>query len=293
MVPGSAACFKLRCALRAWYRLAVVRIPTAARRRRVRRDSFLEEIRAEAGHALEVAARTGRRAGFEGPVSDEIWLWWSSGKDSAWALRALEAAGEGCVTRLVTTVTGEGERVAVHGVPAELLAAQARSVGRALRTVPLPQPCSNRDYERATAAVLDEAEAAGVRGMAFGDLFLADIRAYRTDLLADRPIAPLFPIWGRDTRALAHTMLDAGLDAVVTCVDTRALPAELAGARFDRDFLQALPAGVDPCGENGEFHTFCVDGPMFANPICVELAGVETREGFAFAELMPAQQASA
>jgi uncharacterized protein (TIGR00290 family) len=218
----------------------------------------------------------------------DVWLWWSSGKDSAWALHELRLSGRYRVTRLVTSLNGEADRVAMHAVRRSLLERQARAVGVPLETIALPQPCSNREYQQAVAPVLANAAAGGVSCMAFGDLFLEDVRRYRVDLLDGTGIEPVFPIWGRDTHALASEMIASGLRAHVTCVDPKAVPPELAGLPFDRSFLDRLPPTADPCGENGEFHTFAWDGPMFADPIAVVPGAVVEREGFVYADLAPA-----
>ncbi|NKB89318.1 MAG: ATP-binding protein [Acidobacteria bacterium] len=212
------------------------------------------------------------------------WLWWSSGKDSTWALRELRRTGYD-VTRLVTTVNQLHDRVAIHGVRRELLEAQAQSVGLPLRIIELPSPCSNEDYEAAVAPAIAEASTAEVRSMAFGDLFLRDVRAYRERLLAGSEIAPAFPIWGMDTRRLAPAMIAGGLRARLTCVDTEVLPAEFVGRVFDEQLLSDLPDGVDPCGENGEFHTFVYDGPGFTEPLAVETGRIEDQGRFVFSDL--------
>ena len=214
------------------------------------------------------------------------WLWWSSGKDSAWALQRLREEGVE-VTALVTTVNRRFHRVAMHGVRETLLEAQAEAAGLPLRRVPIPHPCSNAEYEGAVGLLLHQAREAGVTRMAFGDLFLEDIRAYREALLEGTGIEPLFPLWGRDTAMLAREMQAGGLRAVVTCVDPRALPADRAGRAWDADFLCALPEGVDPCGENGEFHTFAWASPVFSAPLDVSPGPVVEREGFVFADLHP------
>lgn len=215
----------------------------------------------------------------------DIWLWWSSGKDSAWTLWELQRSREYRVTRLVTTLNGAADRVAMHGVRDVLLTRQSEAAGVPVERVPLPHPCTNEQYEAAVKPVVERAVDAGVAAMAFGDLFLEDVRAYRLALLDQSPVEPVFPIWGRETGALARGMIDAGMRAFVTCVDPAAIPRELAGAAFDADFLRELPAAADPCGENGEFHTFVADGPMFAEPIPVEPGEVVEREGFVFADL--------
>ena len=215
------------------------------------------------------------------------WLWWSSGKDSAWALHRLRTEGVE-VAGLVTTVNVRHERVAMHGVRRALLEAQARAAELPLEIVEIPHPCSNEQYEAAAAALIERARVQAVRQMAFGDLFLEDIRAYRIGLLEGTGMEPLFPLWGRATAQLAGEMQSGGLRATVTCVDPKQLPRSFAGRAFDASFLEDLPAGVDPCGENGEFHSFAWDGPMFRAPIAVTPGEVVEREGFVFADLLPA-----
>jgi len=214
-------------------------------------------------------------------------LAWSSGKDSAWSLHVLRGQEDVEVAGLLTTVNVSFGRVAMHAVRRELLEAQAHAAGLPLRAVPIPHPCPNDVYERAMAAALAEARADGIEAVAFGDLFLEDIRRYREERMASTGLRPLFPLWGRPTRALAEEMIDGGLRARLTCVDPRALDASFAGRAFDRDLLSALPPGVDPCGERGEFHTFAWDGPMFERPIPVVAGEVVEREGFVFADLLP------
>ncbi len=200
-------------------------------------------------------------------MAEPVWLWWSSGKDSAWALARLARDPRYRVTGLVTTRAERDGRVPIHGTPWELVEAQARAVGLPLHVESLPTPCPNDRYEAAVARVAAVARAAGVGSMAFGDLFLEDIRDYRRSLFAPLGVELLFPLWQSPTRALADEMLDEGLRAVVTAVDTTRLTADFAGAAFDRAFLAALPASVDSCGERGEFHTYVWDGPMFETAI--------------------------
>jgi diphthamide synthase (EF-2-diphthine--ammonia ligase) len=173
----------------------------------------------------------------------------------------------------------------MHAVRRELLEAQARAAGLALAVIEIPHPCPNTEYERIMGAFVDRARTEGVEAMAFGDLFLRDIRAYRERMLAGTGIAPLFPLWGRDTHALAREMIDGGLVARVTCVDPSRIDRSLAGRTFDRAFLADLPAGADPCGENGEFHTFVSAGPMLEVPVPVSAGPVTERDGFVFADL--------
>lgn len=218
---------------------------------------------------------------------DATWLWWSSGKDSAWALHRLRAAGVP-VTGLAVTVNRAFERVAMHAVPTELVRRQAEAAGLPLHVVEIPYPCSNEAYEAAFLGAVSLARREGVRRMAFGDLFLEDVRAFRERLLEGSGVEPVFPLWGSHTGRLAGEMLGAGLRAVVTCVDPAQAPAELAGRDFDAAFLAALPAGADPCGERGEFHTFAWDGPMFSAPIPVQVGALLERDGFVFADVRAA-----
>jgi len=218
---------------------------------------------------------------------DRILLAWSSGKDSAFALHVLRGMPDVEVVGLLTTVNETHDRVAMHAVRRTLLEAQAGAAGLPLLIVRIPHACSNDVYEAAMGAALEEARARGVRGVAFGDLFLEDIRRYREKQMAGTGLRLVFPLWGRPTAALAQEMLDAGLRARITCVDPRVLPASFAGREFDRQLLADLPRGVDPCGENGEFHTFAWDGPMFAHAVPVRGGEVVTREGFVFADLAP------
>lgn len=211
---------------------------------------------------------------------------WSSGKDSAWALHVLRGQGRE-VVGLLTTITEAFGRVAMQGVRRELLHAQAEAVGLPVWEVPLPWPCPNEVYEGKMGAVIDRARAEGVTHVAYGDLFLEDIRSYRETMMAGTGIEPLFPIWcGPDgTRALAEEMLRAGVEATLTCVDPAQLDPSFAGRRFDEQLLADLPAGTDPLGENGEFHTFCSAGPLFPEPIPVVGGVVVERDGFVWADL--------
>ena len=213
-------------------------------------------------------------------------LSWSSGKDSAWALHVLRAERDVDVVGLLCTLSVAHDRVAMHAVRRELLEAQARAVGLPLWLVPLPTPCSNREYEDAMGDVLARARTAGIDAVAFGDLFLADVRRYREERLAGTGVRPLFPLWGRPTPALAREMLAGGIRAHLTCVDPTRVPATFAGRAWDAALLADLPATADPCGENGEFHTFVSAGPMFAAPLAVSAGAVVERDGFVFADLM-------
>jgi uncharacterized protein (TIGR00290 family) len=213
---------------------------------------------------------------------------WSSGKDSAWALHEVRQAGVVDVVGLLTTITSEFGRVSMHAVRERLLDGQAEALGLPCRKVRIPWPCSNEVYEREMADALSEARREGVSHVVFGDLFLQDVRAYREARMTTTGLTPLFPLWGRDTTRLASDMLAGGLRATLTCVDPRRLDRGFAGRPFDGALLAALPSGVDPCGENGEFHTFVSAGPMFSSSIDVSLGEVVDREGFVFADLVPA-----
>jgi uncharacterized protein (TIGR00290 family) len=224
------------------------------------------------------------------------WLSWSTGKDSAWTLHVLRSQAAFAhvqVAGLLTTFNGPHDRVAMHAVRRDLARAQAAAAGVPLIEVDLPSPCSNAAYEEIMAGVCARADAEGIQAMAFGDLYLEDVRAYRERQLARTSLAPLFPLWKSDTRALAGEMLAAGLRAILTAVDPRQIDGRFAGRFFDRALLDELPPGADPCGENGEFHTFACAGPMFARPIEVRAGEVVERDGFVFADLVPAQAAPA
>jgi uncharacterized protein (TIGR00290 family) len=218
----------------------------------------------------------------------KILLSWSGGKDSAWALHLLRLAGEFEIGGLLTTVNEKFGRVAIHGFREELLERQAEMTGLPLWRVPLPFPCSNEEYEARMTVVCERAVAEGFAGIAFGDLFLEEIRAYRVAKLAGTGLEPVFPVWGIPTDALAAEMMAGGLRARLTCVDPRKVPREFAGREWDAALLSELPAGVDPCGENGEFHSFAYAGPMFREPISVAVGERVERDGYAYADLLPA-----
>jgi uncharacterized protein (TIGR00290 family) len=214
-----------------------------------------------------------------------ILLSWSSGKDSAWSLHLLRRHAEYEIAGLLTTFNQAANRVAMHAVRRELVEAQADAAGVPLWAVDLPWPCSNADYERIMKAQCEAAVAAGIEAVAFGDLFLTDIRAYREKQLERPALNPVFPVWGLPTRELATSMIQAGVRARLTCVDPRQLAPEFAGREFDQQLLADLPSGVDHCGENGEFHTFVYAGPMFDRAIPVESGEIVTRDGFVFADI--------
>jgi len=217
-----------------------------------------------------------------------VLLSWSSGKDAAWCLHMLRQTPGVEVVGLLTTVNAEFDRVAMHAVRSSLLREQAEATGLPLLAIPIPWPCSNEEYEEIMRRSLAEAgERFEMTHVAFGDLFLEDIRAYRETKLAGTGRDPRFPLWGIPTDELARQMIAEGLEAVLTCVDPRRLPASFAGRAFDQSLLNDLPDGVDPCGENGEFHTFAWNGPMFSRPIAHTVGEVVEREGFVFADLIP------
>jgi len=213
---------------------------------------------------------------------------WSSGKDSALALHVARQELGVDVRALLVTVNADADRVAMHAVRRTLLEAQAERLGLPLRIVEIPSPCPNDVYEARMAAAMAEATEAGVDHVIFGDLFLADIRAYRERMLAGSGIAPLFPLWNRPTDELARSMLAHGIRAVLTCVDPSQLSPAFAGRQFDEALLTDLPRSVDPCGERGEFHTFVYDGPGFSAPIDVNVGEVVERDGFVFCDVRSA-----
>lgn len=217
----------------------------------------------------------------------KAWLSWSSGKDSAWALHVMRQRGDFEITALLTTINQKYQRVAMHAVRESILDAQAGAAGLPLVKVSIPSPCPNDVYERAMADAMAKARLEGITHVVVGDLFLEDIRKYREENLAKCGMTPGFPLWLKDTRELANEMLASGLRAYLTCVDPKKLDRSFAGRPFDEQFLADLPVHVDPCGENGEFHTCVVAGPMFASPIDVNVGEIVERDGFVFADLVP------
>jgi uncharacterized protein (TIGR00290 family) len=216
----------------------------------------------------------------------KILVSWSTGKDSAWMLHVLNQQYPGAAAGLLTTTNEAFDRVAMHAVRRELLEAQAHAAGLPLHLVPLPWPCSNAQYESILRAAVAGFVKDGFTHVAFGDLFLEDVRDYRITRLAGSGLEPLFPIWKtKTTRALAEEMVSAGLQARLTCIDPRKLDRTFAGRVFDRSLLNDLPASVDPCGENGEFHSFAFAGPMFHHPIPNQLGAIVERDGFVFADV--------
>jgi uncharacterized protein (TIGR00290 family) len=227
----------------------------------------------------------------QNPARPKAWLAWSSGKDSAWALHTARQSREFEIVALLTTVNRTHSRVAMHAVRETLLEMQAAAAGLPLVKVPIPSPCPNEVYEQAMGHAMARARAEGVHHVIFGDLFLEDIRAYREKQLAACGMSPVFPLWGKNTRHLAEDMLAGGLSAYLTCVDPRQLDRQFAGRCFDHDLLAVLPHHVDPCGENGEFHTFACAGPMFCAEISVTRGEIVDRDGFVFADLLPRAKA--
>ena len=219
--------------------------------------------------------------------SRRVLLSWSSGKDSAWTMQVLREDPDVEVVGLLTTVNTTHGRVAMHSTRRVILEAQAQAVGLPLHVIPLPWPCSNEVYERAMRAAMESALKSGVTHIAFGDLFLEDIRAYRSKQLEGSGLEPLFPIWHEPTEPLARRMIDAGVEAFLTCVDPKKLSRSFAGRKFDHAFLNDLPEGVDRCGENGEFHTCVLAGPMFREALPAAVGEVVERDGFYFADLVP------
>ena len=213
---------------------------------------------------------------------------WSSGKDSAWAWHEIRRGGEFDVVGALTTMTDSFNRVSMHGVRQELLAMQLAAADLPAIVVPIPYPCPNEVYEARMAAALADAKASGVTHVIFGDLFLQDVRAYREQKLAGTGITPVFPLWQRPTAALAREMIAAGVETYLVCVDLKQLPRSFAGRLFDHALLEDLPPAADPCGENGEFHSCIVAGPMLSRRIPVEVGEIVERDGFAYADLLPA-----
>jgi uncharacterized protein (TIGR00290 family) len=222
-----------------------------------------------------------------------VLLSWSSGKDSAWSLHVLRRREDVRVVGLLTTINQAADRVAMHAVRRTLLQAQAEVVDLPLWDVLLPSPCSNSDYERIMGGFCEQAVRRGINAIAFGDLFLAEVRRYRERQLESTGLEPLFPLWGLPTRSLALEMIASGLRAKITCIDPRVLPRSFAGREFDERFLADLPANTDPCGENGEFHSFVYAAPVFREPLSICAGEIVERDGFVFADFLPAAKTDA
>jgi len=223
-------------------------------------------------------------------MPEDVLFCWSGGKDSAMALHALREQGDCRVTALLTTITEQYDRISMHGVRRVLLERQAESIGLPLHAVPIPPQCINTIYERRMEEALAEHFARGVRRVVFGDIFLEDLRAYREKNLALVGMQAIFPVWKRDTRELAREFVRLGFRAIAVCVDPRVLDASFAGRELNSSFFDDLPPGVDPCGENGEFHTFVFDGPIFTAPISIQVGETVMRDGFCFCDLLPEQE---
>jgi uncharacterized protein (TIGR00290 family) len=221
-------------------------------------------------------------------MKKKILLCWSSGKDSAWALHVLRQQAQYEIAGLMTTFNAAFDRVAMHSTRRALVEMQAEAAGLPLMAAPIPWPCSNADYESAMRRVCDQALAQGITAIAFGDLFLTDVRAYRERQLKDTGLEPLFPIWEIPTQALAQEMINAGLRAKLVCVDPKQISSSFVGRDFDQSFLQDLPTGADSCGENGEFHSFVYAGPMFSHEIAIVTGKKVERDGFWFCDVLPA-----
>lgn len=220
-------------------------------------------------------------------MKKKAWLSWSSGKDSAWTLHQVKKSQEFDVVGLLTTINGTHDRVAMHAVRRELLRMQARAAGIPLIEVDIPWPCSNEIYESQMKEAMDRARGDGVTHMIFGDLFLEDVRNYRIEKLKGTGIEPVFPLWKRPTRRLAEEMIQGGLVAHITTVDPKQIPGDFVGRRFDESLLADLPPSADPCGENGEFHSFVSAGPMFDEPLSIQVGERVERDGFQFCDLLP------
>ena len=222
-------------------------------------------------------------------MTRKVLLSWSSGKDSAWTLYILQKRDDVEVVGLLTTLNEAADRVVMHAVRYDILRQQAESVAIPLWPVMIPSPCPNETYEQRMGEAMQRAEDEGVTHVAFGDLFLEDVRDYRIKNFEASKLKPIFPIWQKPTDQLARQMVDSGIDAWVTCVDPKQLDSAFVGRKFDHQFLEDLPDSVDPCGENGEFHTCVLNGPMYRQPITANVGEIVERDGFFFADLIPGQ----
>jgi uncharacterized protein (TIGR00290 family) len=218
-------------------------------------------------------------------VKKRTLLSWSSGKDSAWALHILRTQPEIDVVGLFCTVNQEFERVAMHAVRVELIRQQAENAGLPIHIIPIPHPCSNSEYEAIMGEFIKQTQQQHIEYMAFGDIFLEDVREYREQKLAGTGITPIFPLWGMPTRELAREMVHSGLRAQITCVDPQYLSPEFVGREYSISFLEEISNTIDPCGEHGEFHSFVFDGPMFKKPLHIAVGDIVHRDGFVFADV--------
>ena len=216
---------------------------------------------------------------------NKVLVSWSSGKDSAWLVHVLRQRGDIQLAGLLTTVNQAAQRVAMHAVRTDVLEAQAAALGLPLWAIPIPSPCPNEVYERAMAAAVARAVGEGFTHVAFGDLFLEDVRRYREERLAGTGLTPMFPLFGANTAELAREMIAGGLRARITCLNPKVLDRRFAGREFDAELLAELPREVDPCGEHGEFHTCAYDGPMFSRPVLIDTGITIERDGFVFTDL--------
>jgi len=217
-------------------------------------------------------------------------LSWSSGKDSAWTLHILRKRADIQVVGLFSTVNEQFDRVAMHAVRVGLLQEQSKAIGLPLHLIRIPHPCSNEIYDEKMAEFIEEARQEHIEYMAFGDLFLSDVRRYREEKLASTGIIPLFPLWGTPTDKLCYDMIRNGLRAKITCLDPKQVPRHLVGSEYDGAFLEGLPEGIDPCGENGEFHSFVFDGPMFNSAVKISVGEAIERDGFVFVDILPGER---
>lgn len=219
----------------------------------------------------------------------KVLLSWSSGKDSAWALHVLRQQSEIEVVGLFSTYNAEFDRVAMHAVRLELVKNQAKHAGLPIQLIPIPNQCTDEEYAAIMTEFIEQVKEQGIDQIAFGDLYLEDIRNYRIESLQGTGIKPIFPIWGIPTDELAQTMVSSGLRAQITCIDPKQLSPEFAGQEFNATLLEYLPINVDPCGENGEFHSFAFAGPMFEKPVPIVVGETVTRGGFVFTDVFPAE----
>jgi uncharacterized protein (TIGR00290 family) len=214
-------------------------------------------------------------------------LSWSGGKDSAWALHVLRQQRDIEIAGLFCTINQKFQRVAMHAVRTELVLLQAQNIGLSVQFIPIPHPCSDGEYEVIMKEFVGRATKRGIECFAFGDIFLEDIRRYREANLAGSGIAPIFPLWGMPTKGLSREMVKGGLRAIITCIDPKYLSSTFAGQEYGESFLERIPAHIDPCGENGEFHTFAFAGPMFRKPVGMMIGEAVERDGFRFTDILP------
>ncbi|MCB0414071.1 MAG: diphthine--ammonia ligase [Bdellovibrionales bacterium] len=218
-------------------------------------------------------------------MKKKIWLSWSTGKDSAYTLYRLQSENRMAVESLLTTITTDYERVSMHSTQKKCLDLQSESLGLPIVKVEIPSKCTNEIYENQFLSALNAAKTEGIDYIAYGDLFLDDIKTYRQNLHKKVEIKPIFPLWGLETKTLARQMIDLGFEAFITCIDSKKLPKSFAGRKYDHSFIDDLPDSVDPCGENGEFHTFVYNGPIFKKTISAEVGEIVERDGFIFADV--------